>query len=232
MKTKKLCLFILPLAFLFSCEKESINKNNIPDISGNPSIVSMVMNESFKLDFPAKKDEREIGTKPSNILFKHKGIKSLSYEEFLKVYPKLKKEILIANKEKDQSPEIQTLALWMLRYHFLEASSKESITESQFLLNLLIENEAIDLDVLVDVFIKVEGVMDTVERKRSINYLKNLYATINEGLIEKFKKAEQKYKDSTDKTKSLFYGKYLERQSKSLSYSRNIRPDIFQPTNH
>ena len=126
----------------------------------------------------------------------------------------------------EESGNIQETVLRMLRYQFLKQKTKESIEETMFLLNLLVNHEAYDLDVLVDAFLKVESSLNLKEKHEIKQYIVKLYNS--EKIYKNSPEREQIYESEKDPT-VLLVGVYLEKRGQAAAYAKQMIPDIDRP---
>ncbi len=84
-------------------------------------------------------------------------------------------EWLSENSNEQYSSTIQFVSLRYLRRLFLEENSAASKKETKFLLEILLDLKAEDLDVLADAYHKVKSDLDGAQQRDWFNYLKTVY---------------------------------------------------------
>jgi hypothetical protein len=191
-------------------------------------LVDVMIKMDFKEDFLEHSTIRK-NSQPSTspLVFKHK--KSVYLKDkaaFTNAYVSIKSDML-HYRDLDMAyhaRDIQFLALRMLRYQFLPDSSEVALAETQFLLALLIEAGAVDLDVLADAYHKVQHLLSPQERTEHFKYLQKCYAKDRQYIADHFPRLKKGYETTTGaERKSYFYlGKRLEKISKTLRYSNDL----------
>ncbi|HFA51579.1 MAG TPA: hypothetical protein ENJ95_21400 [Bacteroidetes bacterium] len=180
---------------------------------------------SFKKDFIAYNPYgKEMPEGRSYLIFNHLKKASGAYKEKDKHYPEIKQEINALNTSEERkfhSVAIQSIALRYLRYYFLKEDSPVAIQETIYLLDLLVEHQAIDLDVLVDAFLKVEEVISEEDRSRYYDHIVVVYNQSKASVNENALKLKELYENSEGQLKmeALLSGKLLEQKSRSIAYA-------------
>ncbi|GEM_PF-1716476 len=234
---KKLILILVTFAvFVQACSQteEEIAAAFPPDTNAqgldNPLIPALdaMSLMHFKEDFvgymPVKK---ALNPTTSPLLFKHgKSLRTQNKMTFTDNYASIKTDMILYRNQDVayHSPDIQHLALRMLRYYFLPDSAASAIAETQFLLDILIESKAIDLDVLADAYVKVKPVLKAEEQKKYMDYLQQLYWKDRKKIQDKFEDYKKGYETSMgiEKRKFLYKGRHLMVLSQALRYTNDL----------
>lgn len=185
-----------------------------------PPLIAFQINQNFLTDYPIYGKATLINGMPSVMTQKYLT-KYRTEEELLHLYPEIKIDM---EANPNETSAIQSLALNFLRTHFLKEDSPEAIQETEFLLKILIEHHAVDLDVLADAFTKVKERLTEDERQSYYKYLSDLYYSNKQHVKEHYSSLKEQYERAVgrDKIKFLMHGKELERVSKSGAYSNNL----------
>lgn len=180
--------------------------------SNFPDLLRMQYNLDFKNDFICS----ETVSKPTALAHKYIA-KYRSDDEMIALFPQVKEDFENSLEEKQA---IQSIGLKYLRRYFIPSETDESKQHTKYLLNTLINAGCIDLDVLVDAYIKVETLLTEEEKviyKNHFNWVYNKHRTY---LDENFELLKNTYlnAEGNAKTKALLDGKHAERLSKTLEY--------------
>ncbi len=117
---------------------------------------------------------------------------------------------------------IQDMALRYLRWSFLEDETEFAFKETKYLLAILVEQKAIDLDIISDAYIKVEESLNSEERTLYASYIRHVANADIEYANAEFSALKEKYESEEDdkvKVGILLYGKHLSRKSQAALYS-------------
>lgn len=234
---KKVILVIITMSvffFAYSQTEQEIAAAFVPDAdtpvmeNKYAPLLDVTLKMTFKEDFVSYNTIRK-RLKPSNypLLFKHK--KSIYLKDqvaFLDAYVSIKSD-MIYYRDLDvnyYANDIQYLALRMLRFQFLPDNSANTLAETQFLLDILIESGAVDLDVLADAYAKVQHLLTPQQRIDYTAYLKQLYLTGKKFIADNFERLKKGYETSTgEERKSYLYaGKHLERTAQAMRYANDL----------
>lgn len=182
----------------------------------------------FKVDFIGFDPHRK-PLNPTNcpLLFKHAKTAELQDKKaFMDAYPAIKADIIhYLNQDRIyHSADFQSIANPMLRYQFLPDNSEMAIAETQFLLDQLIECQAIDLDVLTDAYLKIKPRLKEDEQKKYKDYVTERYWKDRKKIQDTFLRMKEGYETSTgvEKRKYLYEGRRLMRISRALQYTNNL----------
>jgi hypothetical protein len=184
------------------------------------------MEVDFTMDFPATSGAPKL--KPSNLEIEHIQISSHRDPIFLQNnYPKIRKQLLkwIAdNDDGKYSRTIQSISLRYMRYLFIPDDSDRSIVELQFLMDLIMKTNPIDLDVLVDAYLKIKDTLEKETDEMYMHHIHSVFAKYSVGIKSQSEKLEAEFRSSTEHERAiaLMKGKQLERISKSCSYAREL----------
>lgn len=182
----------------------------------------------FKEDFVSYTSIRKpLNANTCPLIFKHR--KSIYIKDkiaLMDAYIPMKSDMIRYHNEDAayHGGDLQHLALRMLRYNFLPDNSEVAIEETRFLLNILIESNAVDLDVLADAYAKVEHLLTDQEKADYMNYFRTKYLKYKKFVAEKFEIYKKGYETSTGvkKNEFLYSGRSLVRTSQSLRYVNDL----------
>jgi len=215
-------IVLLSVLGFISCATDEVVNFEISenDLAGLSPLDRAELSVDFMEDFilsPRKENEEKFGSLSTEYLAKFRDARSRE-----DLYPSVKAAMI---ENPDQPTAIQAIALTYLRRQFIPSTSTESYSETQFLLDLLIENDAIDLDVLADAYKKLEGQLTESDKTRYLEYLNALHSSDTDGLVEKFLELKDAYENAgnaRERNRLLFEGKLLERRSKSAKYAKEL----------
>lgn len=228
-------LAIYPLLFACSQTEEEItaafngNDTQMEEGSSFEQMLDAMSLVDFKNDFicysPVNKQTVNPETCP--LLFKHKKTPHLKAKAaFIEAYEMLKKDMIYYH-DKDRfyyATEIQDLSLQMLRFHFIPDTSEWAAKETQFLLNLLFESGAVDLDVLADAYLKVENRITVAQKKQYIDHFRLVYFKEKKYIADNFELCKANYQAATgtEKKMYLYDGRYMLRSFQTLEYANRL----------
>lgn len=228
-------LLIFSLIIISSCSKPPIESPEPVVVveGGLPDLIQMYNNIHFKKDFitynPYGKDDTPHEKSP--MIFNQLKKASNSHKEKTKYYFEIKNDIEELRNSKDvkfHSAVMQSIALRYLRYCFLEEDSESALVETEYLLDVLVDLKARDIDVLVDAYAKIENIVDEDKKIKYLTHLLNVFAQEKKFVSDNSLFLKEQYENSGEKEKMelLVNGKMLERISKSISYAEEKMEDI------
>jgi len=238
MKPNILIFLALFLSFVVACQEYEFEPDSTYKAPSNEGALTMdlitldIAFTPFTEDFRTNNPLRKKGQPPSDLTFKYKGINHLSYDDFKTLYPEVKEDFLdlkTSGKLNFEAHGIQDIGLRILRGQLLEIDSEFAIEESKFLMDLLIETKAVDLDVLADGFIKIKNNITEQKRQLYLNYLKKLYNEDKSYIESNWEDVRHKYLNAKDPKKKRLYlmnGKGLEQRGKALNYAKELIPEL------
>lgn len=239
---------IFTLLFLFSCTKDSTPTSD-GDLQGSLSFdylndgdkedrtnqMTDYLKSSLEIDY--KKDflianvpDAILAANPSDLEVRLLRIGGNSDRaEMHAQYPMVKEQLqkwLSENSDHQYTSTIQDVSLRYLRLLFLTENTTESNQEVEFLLAVLVDLKAEDLDVLADAYHQIKANLNDSKRIRYYDYLKTVYQknlTLIRDKAPEYKAAYEKASDHpADRLKYLMYGKDLERRSKSCFHANDL----------
>lgn len=240
-------LIIFTLLFLLSCTKDSAPTSN--DISNNLSFdyldatekedrttqimdyLEPSLNTDYKKDFLiANISDNLLNTTPSDLEVRLLRIGGRANKEEMQAqYAMIKAQLqewLSENPNDQYASTIQDLSLRYLRVLFLEENSTNSNQEIEFLLEILIDLQAEDLDVLADAYHRIKSNLSATSQRDWYNYINTVYTKninlINDKALEYKEAYENAKTNPTERFKYLMYGKDLERRSKSCFHANDL----------
>lgn len=225
-------ILIFTLSGLISCSKNSSNDNYkeyefmktegretaVGDYSFLNPMQKAELTVNFKKDFPVIKNELGIGELHNSFLTKRHGI-----EEMKQVYPSIKPQLV--ENIGPYNGTVQTIALRYLRWIFIEEVTEDAMNETSYLLDILVESEAVDLDVMADAYFKVKDYLSKEKNSRYYNYILLRYENDKDFIESNYLTYENIYtstKDLSERINALFMGKLLERKSKAMLYTKQL----------
>ncbi len=153
----------------------------------------------------------------------------------MEVYPEIKAKIISLSEVdqseretliwKEHSKAIQQLSLQYLRYHFLKDESLEALKECHFLLGKLMEHKSVDLDVLVDTYVKIESELDNSTKEKYLDHIATEYFKDQSYLQKNVQLMKDKYMNAEDPLKKERYlaeVKHMEKLSECMQYVNDL----------
>lgn len=237
---KKLLFILIASLLLFSCSddinesnlakntsaKQSINKNAEHAFMASSSMASSHFKVDFKSDFKvdAKLNNFDLNNPISQALIDSNSSDINKLEE---QYPSIKSNLVQWSTSNNDNISfiVQNISLKYLRNYFLGKTDQASLDEIEFLLETLIEHEAIDIDVLGDAYVALLPQMSNSKKDYYFDYIKSLHDSeviyITQKSIE-YKNQFNQVLDENEKRRLMMNGKDIERRSKACEYIRDI----------
>jgi hypothetical protein len=204
-------------------EENPITHDTLPP---SASIVDVMMELDFKHDYLCLPYKR-LPYNAEQISFS-KLFAPLDTLVMGKRYAEVKRrmaDLLLDNEDGNNSPLVQRAALRYLREYFLLKTDEASLTETEYLLAILIETDGQDLDVMADAFAAVRERLPEARQEAYERQLRVLHDYHFSYVMDNWQRMRDLYltaEDETEKVKYLFAGRDMERRSKSCSYVRNL----------
>ncbi len=235
----KFSLTILIFTVFISCQKETqkaIEQTNTAiTLQQNPTSMFEAMYQlDFKEDFliPPDEDGTPRNARPSDAEWSLRSTASSRdkvhlAETFIDAKTKIK-DLLIRNKDGQYTATVQLVSLRYLRRYILVTESVTNHQHALDLLRILVETEAIDLDVLVDTYLFASPVIELDEKRILFDYITKVYDNDIATVKDKTPRLMKAYQESTgnEKKKYLLWGKAMERRSQACAYAREKLPQL------
>ena len=213
---------------LISClnqDSEIFTENNVlltkKSIDG-PTLANTVYNGSFLRDFKVKADRTDLTGTEISIIRMASNLSAMSNN-----YVDIKTKLLEwATDDVSHSAVIQNVSLRYLRDFFLKQDlDSKNIKEISFLFKLLIDNNAVDIDVIADAYVILENKFTINEKEAYFSYIKTLHDSEVLYIRSKAEEFKLNYQNSADKyaeNRFLLLGKDIEKRSEACKYVREL----------
>jgi len=230
----KYIAFFIGLSVFFACSKEGASTAKSSTTEDGERWQQMsdfmrgAMEVDYTMDFPATSGALDKNLKPSNLEIEYIQVSSHRDPIFLQnKYSKVKRQLvkwLEDNSDGKYSRTIQSISLRYMRYLFIPDDSKSSLVELQFLMDLIMKTNPIDLDVLADAYLKIKDNLDKNTDEMYMHHLNSVYTRYSSEIKSQSEELEREFRSSTGRERAitLMKGKQLERISKSCSYVREL----------
>lgn len=224
----KYIYFFLLCVTLISClnqDSEIFTENNVlltkKSIEG-PTLANAVNNGSFLRDFKVKADRTDLTGTEISIIRMASNLSAMSNN-----YVDIKTKLLEwATDDVSHSAVIQNVSLRYLRDFFLKQDlDSKNIKEISFLFKLLIDNNAVDIDVIADAYVILENKFTINEKEAYFSYIKTLHDSEVLYIRSKAEEFKLNYQNSADKyaeNRFLLLGKDIEKRSEACKYVREL----------
>jgi hypothetical protein len=225
-------IFVLIMLFAFSCNNDIIEPNeyNKKEISESFMKTEGAEEIDFFHDFVVRKVSENVPprARPSSLEINYTRIASSNDLNYLSSnYAKIKAQLQEwsdTNENGKYSWSIQYISLRYLRNLFLNDTTPQALEEATFLLELLVKEQAIDIDVLADTFDKVSYLLPEDKRDVIYAYLQSLYLSERQFVADNVHNLKEAYENAQGIEKDFYLarGKILEIRSKACYYAGDI----------
>lgn len=239
MQINKLTILFLLIVLSFSCQKEnsSVIKQSGPpeNYTQQKSMFEAMYDKEYTNDFMITADKNNVYREliPGNEEWElTMAPNTYDLEKLAASFPSSKakiEEFFQKNETGEYTRTIQFASLkYLRRYVLLQNPNKKNQKMASELLEILIETEAVDLDIIVDAYVFSKRMLSNDQKREYYDYIVELHKKDMDYIQEKFPVYKKAIEENTgvDQKKYIMWAKGLERKSLACAHARKAFPQL------